>query len=98
MTHRLMPDLSAGLCRDRADAFEDINTLTALRAVQVCRSGCPVLAACREWGVRHEIHGCWGGLADRALAAERRRLGIQVDEIRTAAFVPRINAASAPNR
>jgi hypothetical protein len=84
-----MPDLSAGLCRNRLAEFEDINTLTAARAAQICRSGCPVLAACRKWGVRRERYGMWGGLGERGLKAERKRLGIELDEIRTASYAPR---------
>jgi hypothetical protein len=87
-----MPNLSTGLCLTRPDAFEDINTLAATRAAQICLSGCPVFNACRDWGVRHEIHGCWGGLAEKRLAAERRRLGIELDEIRNADYAPRARA------
>lgn len=84
-----MPDLSRAICKGREE-FDDINTLTAYRASLVCRSGCPVFWACRGWGVRHEIHGCWGGLAGKQLANERRRLKIKVDEIRISDFAPRI--------
>lgn len=38
-------------------------------AKAVCAS-CPVREPCLDWGLRHEHHGIWGGLAER----ERRRL------------------------
>lgn len=91
VTDRL-PDLTAGLCRERPDAFENINTLTSHRATQICLSGCPVFDTCRDWGVRHEVYGCWGGLADRALAAERKRLGVELVELRTGEIAPRVKA------
>lgn len=75
-----MPDLSSGLCVGRLDLFEDINSLTAFAATQLCKSGCPVYRACREWGIRHEKFGCWGGLADRALTKQRKELGIRLQE------------------
>ena len=84
-----MPDLSAGLCRNRLDEFWDINTATASRAMQVCNSGCPVFDICRDWGLRHEQYGCWGGLAGPALAIERRRLGIELVELRPGELAPR---------
>ncbi len=76
-----MPDLSTGLCRTRLAEFDDITTLTAPRAIEICRSGCPVLQACGEWGLRHEKHGVWGGYSYRALNAERKRLGIEIEEV-----------------
>lgn len=93
--HR-MPDLSAGLCRGRLEEFEDINTLTSYRAAQVCLSGCPVFELCRDWGVRHERHGMWGGLTDRQLAAARREHGIAIEEIRTGELAPRPKPVRRP--
>lgn len=90
MTGLAMPNLSTGLCVRRPDEFDEINTLTAFHAAQICKSGCPVFAACRDLGLHHEIHGCWGGLAGKRLASERRRLGIELDEIRNGDYAPRI--------
>lgn len=44
---------------------------------------CPVIAECREWGIRHEVHGVWGGISAKARARERRRRGIHVNETDT---------------
>jgi WhiB family redox-sensing transcriptional regulator len=44
-------------------------------AKEVCRD-CPVRPECREHGIRHEIHGIWGGLSGRerrAIRLDRRR-------------------------
>lgn len=73
-----MPDLSTGACRGRLEEFRDIDTINAGLAIEVCLSGCPVLQACGEWGIRHEAFGVWGAMSARTLAAERRRLGIDL--------------------
>jgi hypothetical protein len=85
-----MPDLTAGLCRNRPAEFNDITTAhDAHRAAEVCHGGCPVLDACRDWGIRHERHGVWGGLAGRALTVARHRLGIDLEEVRSSEPAPR---------
>lgn len=95
-TTEKMPDLSSGLCRTRLEEFEDISTLTAARAEQICRSGCPVIQACGDWGLRHERHGVWGGLSYRTLNAERKRLGIRLEEVRYGEVAARV-AAGRPS-
>jgi len=76
-----MPDLSTGACRGRLEEFDDIDTHNAPLAIQVCLSGCPVLQACGEWGIRHEAFGVWGAMSARTLAAERRRLGVVLEPV-----------------
>jgi Transcription factor WhiB len=89
-THDRLPDLSAGSCRTPAAAavFRDINTATMSRAVAICRD-CPAVEACRDWGIRHEQNGVWGGLGEHGLAAERLNRGIRLQEIRQGEIAPR---------
>ena len=44
-------------------------------AVETCRS-CPVQAECRDYGLRYEREGIWGGLTPREREATRRAMGI----------------------
>jgi hypothetical protein len=73
------PDLTAGLCRGAgtqlfyADRGEN---MTRTRAI--CNA-CPVQVPCREWGIRHEHFGVWGGLTERARRVERSRRGIRCE-------------------
>ncbi len=41
-----------------------------------CCESCPSLEPCREWAIRHEAHGYWGGMtpADRKLYRSKRRI------------------------
>lgn len=54
---------------DRYDAA----TLAAAR--KVCRS-CPLIEPCAEWGIRHEMHGVWGGLSERQREHARAKRGL----------------------
>ncbi len=89
MTPPRMPDLSAGACVGRLEEFDDITTATAPRAIQVCNSGCPVMQDCATWGIRHERFGVWGAMAERTLTAQRKRLGIRLEEPRHGEIAPR---------
>lgn len=44
-------------------------------AVQMCQA-CPVIARCREYGVKHETFGVWGGLKP----GERKKIRKQLAE------------------
>lgn len=39
-------------------------------------STCSLLAECREWGVRHEEYGWWGGLSGEERRVVRRQRGL----------------------
>jgi hypothetical protein len=77
-----MPDLRAGACRTPANAAvfhgPDANLP---RAIEICND-CPVMAACREWGVQYADEEIWGGLTAAGLRAERRRRGIHIKTLR----------------
>lgn len=40
-------------------------------AKAIC-SECPAIEACREWGIRHEHHGVFGGLSERERRLRRK--------------------------
>ena len=42
------------------------------RALECCNS-CPVLEECREYGIRNEFNGIWGGWGQAEMEVERRR-------------------------
>jgi WhiB family redox-sensing transcriptional regulator len=44
-------------------------------ALAFCRV-CPVKLQCREWALRHELHGTWGGLSERQRKLQRQALHI----------------------
>lgn len=84
-----MPDLSAGLCRDRPGLFygtdgkhrpQETHHEKRLRentALGYCHM-CPVIDLCAEWAVHHERYGVWGGLTETERQLVRRRLGVHV--------------------
>ena len=74
------PDLTGAACAETDPEWFyacDLRTgherdeLTA-RALLTC-ARCPVLVKCREWAIRHEVHGVWGGLTP---AQRSRRRGV----------------------
>ncbi len=44
---------------------------------------CPQLEPCRTWGIRHEVHGIWGGTTGRERRRIRLALGITVETPQT---------------
>ncbi len=48
-------------------------------AAQVCAK-CEHITECAEWGVRHEIHGFWGGLSPEKRRELRRIRNITVED------------------
>lgn len=42
---------------------------------------CPVMQQCREWGLKHERIGIWGGLSERERRRLRRRAGVTFEGI-----------------
>ena len=47
---------------------------------RMCLS-CPVVQECREWGIKRERYGFWGGMTATERESERIMRGIRVDEI-----------------
>lgn len=74
-------------CRGRSsDMFprshKDISYISTARAI--CKS-CPVKEPCLDYALQWpatDMHGVWGGLSPRQLAAEQQRRGIEPEEIR----------------
>ena len=50
----------------------------ARQRIAIC-AGCPVLAPCRDHGIRHEVYGIFGGLTPRARRLIRKERGIVVE-------------------
>ena len=63
-----------GACRDQDtnEFYLGPTNSTTTTAKKVC-AGCPVLEACREWGIAHEPYGVWGGMDEKERVNERRR-------------------------
>lgn len=57
------------------DGAENAATRSELR--KMCAS-CPLFTQCREWGLKHEVYGFWGGLSAEERKGERRKLGIDI--------------------
>ena len=47
---------------------------------RMCLS-CPAVQECREWGIKRERYGFWGGMTATERESERIMRGIRVDEI-----------------
>ena len=47
---------------------------------RMCLS-CPVVQECREWGIKRERYGFWGGMTATERESERIMRGIRVNEI-----------------
>ena len=45
---------------------------------EIC-SGCPILSECREYAIKHEKYGFWGGMTVQERHRERRRRNIFVE-------------------
>ena len=56
------------------DQFDRTVQAAQAEAIAICRT-CPVIAECREHGIRHEDYGVWGGLTapQRASIRKQRR-------------------------
>ena len=48
---------------------------TQLQVTRICHQ-CPLIADCREYALNNRVDGVWGGLTERNLIDERKRLGI----------------------
>jgi hypothetical protein len=57
--------------------------------VQIAKSFCNSCLhkeECRQWGLKHERYGIWGGLGERERSLARTRLNIIVEEVGVANF------------
>jgi WhiB family redox-sensing transcriptional regulator len=63
-----------------ADWFYDDNYANSNNAdaIKMCE-GCPVKEPCKDWAIKYEEHGVWGGLtpAQRRTLRRRKRYGYQ---------------------
>lgn len=55
-------------------------------AVSMCNA-CPMVHECRDWGVRHERYGIWGGMTPADRKRERQRLGLHLEPLEVTALV-----------
>ena len=58
------------------DTFDPNETRKLLR--QICGT-CPSLEPCRNWGIKHEHYGWWGGMSAAERRDFRRKYNIQLD-------------------
>lgn len=69
---------AAAACRsDDPELFFPATPQGVQAARQRC-AGCPLVVACREWGLHHEAYGIWGGTTARDRKRLRRDLGIKL--------------------
>lgn len=54
---------------------ENGHQVDAARLRRVC-GGCEMLTECREYAIRHQVKGFWGGLTERERREVRRRRNI----------------------
>ncbi|MFD7983118.1 WhiB family transcriptional regulator [Kitasatospora indigofera] len=78
----VVPDLSAGACRDVADPdvfFPEVDDeVGAARAKRIC-TGCPVRSACLALALASdEAHGIFGGLDPKERGSWSRRVAAAV--------------------
>jgi hypothetical protein len=67
---------------DYEDSIED-NLFTGAEvnrlAINICNS-CEILNKCRDWGIKHEKHGIWGGMTPWARRKYRKTHNILLVE------------------
>jgi len=56
------------------------------KALEICK-GCPVIDECRDYGLRNECYGVHGGLTPRQKTSQRKKLGIQINNVVVDSFV-----------
>lgn len=88
MTDSKMPDLTDGACAGfdtelfyarehpgpvakKVEVYDE----SPRRIAKMFCERCPVVDACAEWGIAHEIHGIWGGLTEAQRRTIRRQRG-----------------------
>lgn len=90
--------LSHGACRGQttvdfyAEHTSMIGRMEQKRAVSVCQN-CKVMIQCRDYSLRYERFGVWGGLTELQRHRERKRLNIitELDRFNNHTIMPRTN-------
>jgi len=90
--------IEQGACRDQptinffAENTSARGRLEQKAAISLCQN-CPVLYSCREYALKYERFGVWGGLTEIQRTKERRRLKIkpELDRFNMQMFLPRAN-------
>lgn len=79
----------------RPGAFEASTTGAAKRLCNgwPTTEPCPLRDACREYGLRNQVHGVWGGWSEDERKAERKRRRIVPAPMSTGALYPVRNAS-----
>lgn len=69
-------------CRGKTDLFFTAVPRTVVvlakerEALKLC-STCPIQRQCLDWGLKHELHGIWGGTTERARDRMRKKFNIK---------------------
>lgn len=58
---------------------EESKTKSYAEAAMICKM-CSHINECAEWGIRHELHGFWGGLSPAQRIEIRKRRKIKGDQ------------------
>jgi hypothetical protein len=64
---------------------------------RMCLS-CPVVQECREWGIKRERYGFWGGMTATERESERIMRGIRVDEIDYQSYIGKVEVNMGGNK
>lgn len=66
-----MPDWSGAICTTTdPDIFLPEKGANSFHVIAICKSGCPIIDACREYAIEHHEIGVWGGTSHK----DRRRI------------------------
>jgi WhiB family redox-sensing transcriptional regulator len=81
--------MTRGACKalDTADFYPEDDAEVS-NQVRITCSMCPVLDECRDYGIRHEMHGVWGGLTNTERIAMRKHLRIRYAPFRPDNGIP----------
>lgn len=66
---------------DRDDIKPKAKILGDYNAARSICGSCVHVSECAEWGIKHEVHGVWGGLSPQDREAIRKRRGITVNTV-----------------
>lgn len=90
--------INQGACRGQssidfyAEHTSSLGRMEQKRAVSVCQN-CSVVSECRDYALRYERFGVWGGMTEIQRTKERKRLNIipELDRFNMQTFLPRTN-------
>jgi WhiB family redox-sensing transcriptional regulator len=74
------PDWTKANCQgtDTDSFYPEVGSSIGYTALRVCES-CDIIEDCREYAIKHEKHGVWGGMLPVARKEYRRRHGISLE-------------------